>query len=375
MLKRTWAVLQKEFIQTLRDRSTLAIMLTMPILQLFLFGMAIDMNVDHIPLVVADQSLDVASQAYVDALVTSSYFDVVEYVPGQSDVVRVIDEGRAQAGLVIPPDFQASIDRSQAQALFLIDGSDLFTTQSAFNMASVIAQNHSAELLIEKIGRSGLASNGGVPLDARTRVLYNPDMSPLWFAIPNIVAMLMQTQTMAMTAAAVVREREAGTIEQILVTPIRPGELMLGKIAPNIVIAIVNVLTVVMLGIFVFHVPFQGSVVLFAVLSGAYVFSGLGLGLLVSTIAKNAKQSQQMIMMMMFIGIVLGGYIFPRYTMPRVLQWLGNLFPMTHFIPISRGIITKGIGIDMLWGPAIGLLVYSVVAMVLAARSFKQGLD
>ena len=375
MLQRIWAIIQKEIIQTLRDRSTLAMMLTMPMMQLFLFGFAIDMNVDHISTIVAAQSLDAASQDYVDAMLTSGYFDVVEYAFSQDEVVQAIDEGRVQAGIVIPPDFATRVERGEAQVLFLIDGSDLLTTQTAYNMASVIAQAHSADVMMEKIQRSGLVVEGELPLDTRARILYNPDVSQLWFVIPNIVAMVMQTQTMSMTAAAVVREREAGTIEQILVTPIRPGELMLGKIIPNILIAVINVLTIVVLGVFVFKVPFQGSFLLFMGLAMVYVFSGLGLGLLISTIAKNSKQAQQIVMMMMFIGIVLGGFIFPRYTMPLVLRLLGNLFPLSYFIPISRGIITKGVSIGALWGEAIGLLIYSVVVMTSAARTFRQGLD
>jgi len=375
MLQRIWAIIQKEIIQTLRDRSTLAMMLTMPMMQLFLFGFAIDMNVDHISTIVAAQSLDAVSQDYVDAMLTSGYFDVVEYAFSQDEVVQAIDEGRVQVGIVIPPDFATRVERGEAQVLFLIDGSDLLTTQTAYNMASVIAQAHSADVMMEKIQRSGLVVEGGLPLDARTRILYNPDVSQLWFVIPNIVAMVMQTQTMSMTAAAVVREREAGTIEQILVTPIRPGELMLGKIIPNILIAVINVLTIVVLGVFVFKVPFQGSFPLFVGLAMIYVFSGLGLGLLISTIAKNSKQAQQIVMMMMFIGIVLGGFIFPRYTMPLVLRLLGNLFPLSYFIPISRGIITKGVSIGALWGEAIGLLIYSIIVMTVAARTFRQGLD
>ncbi len=350
-------------------------LLVMPMLQLFLFGFAIDMNVDHIPTIVAAQSLDAASQEYVDALVTSGYFDVVEYAFSQDAVVQAIDEGRVQAGIVIPPDFGIDVERGRAQVLFLIDGSDLLTTQTAYNMASVIAQAHTADVMMEKIERSGMSIEGGLPLDARARILYNPNVSQLWFVIPNIVAMVMQTQTMAMTAAAVVREREAGTIEQILVTPIRPVELMLGKVMPNIFIAVTNVLTIVALGVFVFGVPFQGSFWLFMALSMIYVFSGLGLGLLISTIVKNTKQVQQIVMMMMFIGIVLGGFIFPRYTMPPLLYLLGNLFPLSFFIPIARGIITKGVTMGALWGDAIGLLIFSVAVMTLAARSFRQVLD
>ncbi len=375
MLRRIWALIQKEFIQTLRDRSTLMMMLTMPMIQLLLFGYAIDMNVDHIPMAVADQSLDSASQEYVGAMVSSSYFDVAVYVSSQEEVVRAIDAGQAQAGIVIPPDFGTHVERGDAQVLFLVDGSDLFTTQSAYNAASVIAQVHTADIVMEKVERSGLSVSGAFPMETRARVLYNPDMSQLWFIIPGMTAMLLQTQTIAMTAVAVVREREVGTMEQLLVTPIRPIELMLGKITPNIVIAILNMLTVIAFGVFVFGVPFQGSFWLFFGLSFIYVFSGLGMGLLISTVCKNLRQTQQLVMLVMLLGVVLGGFMFPRYSMPPLMQYLGLVFPLTYFMPIAQGIITKGIGIDFLWGQVISLLVYSVVVIFIAVRAFRQGLE
>jgi ABC-2 type transport system permease protein len=187
--------------------------------------------------------------------------------------------------------------------------------------------------------------------------------------------MLLQTQAIAMTAAAVVRERETGTMEQLLVTPIRPGELLLGKTAPNIVIAMINMLTIVGAGIFIFGVPFRGSLALFVALSLIYVFSGLGLGLLVSTVSDNLKQAQQLVMLILMLGVILSGFMFPRYTMPPVLRLMGNLFPMTFFIPIARGLITKGVGFDAIWRQTITLAVYSVTVLVVAALVFRRGLE
>lgn len=375
MLQRIWAVLQKEFIQTLRDRGTLILMLSMPLLQLFMLGYAVDMNVEHIPTVVADQSLDAHSHAYVAAMVNTRYFDVIDYVASETAVIQAIDSGRAQAGIVIPPGFAARVDRGEAQVLFLIDGSDLFTVQSGYTRAAAIAQSYAAEVLLKKIQRSGLPISAALPLDTRVRILYNPDMQQLWFTIPNMIALLIQTSSIAMTAAAVVREREAGTIEQLLVTPIRPLELLLGKIIPNVVVAILNVLTAVAAGVLLFHVPFRGNFWIFMGLAMIYVFCGLGLGLLISTIASNQKQAQQLVMMIMLLGVVLGGYIFPRNTMPPVLKALGTLFPMTFFIPISRGIISKGVGAGALWVDVAGMTIYAVVVMAIAAKAFRQGLE
>ncbi len=377
MLRRIWAVIQKEFIQTFRDRRTLMIQLAMPMIQLFLYGYAISMSVDHIPAVVADQSLDAASQSYVDAMTTSGYFDVIAYLPGQAEVVQAIDKGQALAGIVIPPGFGARVERGEAQALLLVDGSDIFTSQSAYNAASSIAQAHATGVLMAKVARSGQggALQSILPLDTRVRILYNPNLDDLWFLVPGMLAMLLQVQSITLTAAAVVREREVGTIEQILVTPIRPAELMLGKVAPNILIALVNLLTILGIGVFWFQVPFQGNFWLFFWLAFMYVFSGLGLGLLISTVSQNQKQAQQMIGMFTLVGIVLGGFIFPRYTMPFLIRLVGNLFPLTYFISISRGIITKGVGIGVLWEQVVALFVYVILIMAFASRAFKQGLD
>ena len=377
MFQRILAIIQKEFSQTLRDHTTLAIMLSMPLLQLILFGYAINTNVRHIPTVVADQSLDHASQAYLADMVNSGYFDIVATASDQTDAIQSIDSGRTRVAIVIPPDFAEHVQRGDAQVLILVDGSDLFTSQSANAFAGIIGQEHAIKIVYQEIARSGTHASGNVlpALNALVRVLYNPDMKDLWFLIPGMAAMLLQTQSLVLTAAAVVREREMGTIEQILVTPIRPIELMIGKIVPYVIIAMLNMLTVVGIGVFWFGVPFQGSFWLFISLSFLYVFSGLGLGLLISSVSQNQRQAQQLMMLFMMISLLLGGFIFPRYTMPPVVRIIGNLFPMTYFVPIARGIITKGIGLSVLAGQVLALAVYIVVVIFLAAISFHKTLD
>jgi len=190
-----------------------------------------------------------------------------------------------------------------------------------------------------------------------------------------MVALLLQMQTVILTAAAVVREREAGTIEQLLVTPIRPIELMIGKIAPNMAIALVNMLTILGLGILWFRVPFRGDFWLFFGLALLYMFAGLGLGLLVSTVSQNQRQVQQINGMIIILGLLLSGFIFPRSAMPQLPRLVGNLFPLTYFIPISRGIITKGVGIESLRGEVAALTAFVVIIMLLATRAFRRRLD
>jgi ABC-2 type transport system permease protein len=377
MWRRIWTVVQKEFVQTLRDRRTLTVYVALPVIQLFLFGYAISTSVDHIPTAVADYSLDPASHAYINAMVASGYFDVIFYVQSDEEVVAAIDSGDVSAGIVIPPGFAAQVERGDAQALFLVDGSDMFTSQSAYNAATAIAQSHATSLVLSKLERTGQWPEGGrlLPLDSRVRILYNPNLDDLWFIIPGMLAMLIQVQSITLTAMAVVREREIGTIEQLLVTPIRPVELMVGKMTPPVLIAMVNLLTVLGLGVFWFQVPFQGDFWLFLGLAFMYILSGLGLGLLVSTVAQNQRQSLQLISLFNMVGLVLGGFIFPRYTMPPVIRTVGNLFPLTYFIAISRGIITKGVGIGSLWEHVIAMGVHIVVILFVATRAFKEGLE
>ncbi len=377
MLQRILAIIQKEFSQALRDRATLAIIITMPLLQLFIFGYAINTNIQHIPTVVVDQSMDLASRSYLNDMVNSGYFDVVESAPDQASAIQSIDAGRTKVAIIIPPNFSEHTQRGDAQVLVLVDGSDLFTSQSANAFATVIGQQHAINIITNQVAAGGTLSPAmHLPaVEASLRVLYNPDMKDLWFIIPGMAAMLLQTQTLTLTASAVVKERETGTIEQILVTPIRPLELMVGKVVPFIILAMLNMFTVIAIGVFWFGVPFQGSVWLFVALSFLYVFSGLGLGLFISSISQNQRQSQQFMMLFMMVGLILGGFMFPRYTMPPLIQAIGNLFPMTYFIPIARGIITKGVGFSVLSSQVIPLSIYIVIVMILASVTFKQRLE
>lgn len=378
MIQRTWAIMQKEFIQVFRDKSTLAVHITLPLIQLFLFAYAMNMNIEDMALVVADQSMDAESKSYITALTNSTYFDVKGYVDSEADVIAAIDAGKAEAGLYIPPDFSAQIAKGDAHVLFLVDGSEFFTAQSAYNAARVIGEEHAIEVLADKTKQSGLLaglSEDDLPLNTRTRVLYNPTMADLWFIIPSMVALILQIQAINLTAGAVVREREAGTMEQLLVTPIRVEELLIGKITPNIIIALINTFTIVALGVVWFGVPLKGNLWLFLLMCTAYVISGMGLGLLISTASQNYKQALQLGALVMLSGTMLGGILFPRYTMPQWAQIVGNLFPLTYFVPIVRGLMTKGVGLAAIWSSVRNLLLYIVAVLFCATKAFKQGLD
>lgn len=375
MIQRVWAIIRKEMIQLLRDRRTLFILFLTPLLQLLLYGYVVHMNINHIPAVVVDQSMDTLSRSYLDDLQNSGYFDIVAAEPDQASAMRAIDAVQARVGIIIPPQFAEKAQRGNAQVLILVDGSDMFTSQSAFAYANLISSNYAITLQAQTLARQGLASGSSSPLDTHVIVLYNPDMKDLWFIIPGMIAILLQQQSILLTAMAVARERETGTLEQILVTPIRPLELMLGKITPNILLAMLSMLMVVTVGVWWFKMPFQGSLPLFILLSLLFAFCGLGLGLLISTVSQTQRQAQQMAMSFTMIGLMLGGQFFPRYSMPKVVQAIGSMIPVTYFVPIARGVISKGVGLEFLWWDAISLLIYAVIVMTFAARSFRQKLE
>jgi ABC-2 type transport system permease protein len=374
-LKRIGALIQKETIQILRDWRTLAMILSLPLIEMFLFAYAVTLTVDHIPTAVADMSRDAQSRAFVEALEISGYFDMEMHVEGKEQVLQAIGEGRVKAGVVITPDFAAQIERGDAQALIVLDGSDSFTVQAGYSAASAIAQAQGMELMLEKAGQMGQDGIGSLPIYTSTRILYNPNMDGLVFMIPGIAALLLLLLTIGQVSTSVVRERELGTLEQILVTPVRPLELIIGKMTPNILLTVIDMLIIILAGVFWFDVPFQGNPWLFAWLSLLYIVSGLGLGLLVSTGAQTQKQAQQITTMLMLLGMLLTGLIYPRAPMPPVVRAFGNLIPATYFIRIARGIITKGVGLSFMWSDVLVLVIYGTVTMMLAAATFKKRLD
>jgi ABC-2 type transport system permease protein len=378
MLKRLLAIIQKELGQTLRDRRTLSIQLLLPIFMLYLFGYAVEVQVYHQRTVVVDLSRDRLSNAYLAAMSNTGFFDIVSHVESEAEALKAIDDGLARVAVIIPPGFASRVERGIAtQILVLIDGSDLLASQSALSAALATGQRFSADVVLERVARTQLGGRTAefMPLDVRFRVLYNPSLSSIVFMIPGLVGLILQQQTLLLTAYAVVREREIGTIEQLLVTPIGAWEVMLGKMLPSAMIALVNVLTILAIGLFWFKVPFAGNFGLFFGLSLLFVFASLGLGLLVSTIATTQRQAQQLANLIILPAFMLSGYIFPREAMPPLVRALGSLIPLTYFLPISRGIITKGVGFESIRGDAFILLVFGLVVFAISARTFRTRLD
>lgn len=378
--QRLFALVVKETTQLLRDRRTLMMIFGLPVIELFLFGYAVSLTVYHIPTAVADQSKSPESRDFVQALVDSQYFDVTRRVQGEDEIVQQMDAGTVRAGIFILPDYAASVNTGDAQVLVLLDGSDSFSVQSGYSAASIVAQSYSIHLVAQRVERSGIAAGPlqqvtAMPINTTVRVLYNPDLRDLWFILPAIVGMILQSMAVTLAAMAVVREREAGTLEQILATPMRPLELILGKMIPLLGACLAMIAITLGLGIFWFGVPFAGSLWLYLWLSVLFIGSSLGLGLLVSARARTERQAQQISQMLMIFSMLLTGLVYPRNAMPVASQFIGDLIPLTYFIRISRGIITKGVGLAFFWTDALVLLIYVLVVTITASFTFRNRLD
>lgn len=370
-IKRVLAVIRKEFYQIRRDKRTIAIILLMPIMELLLFGYAASTSVDHMPTVVFNNDIGSESRRLLDGFTNSQYFDIDYIAFSMEDVEYYIDDGYAKAGIVIPPEFSENIKSGKpAQIQLLVDGSDPTTAQTILSSAGGVTQSMSVEI----IGSNAMSAIPQ-PLDLRSRVWYNPEMSSINFNIPGLIGVILQTVTLMLTSFSIVREREKGTMEQLIVTPISKMELMVGKIIPYVVIGFVDIILALALSIFWFKVPVAGSIGLLLLFSVVFLFGALGIGLLISTISKSQLQAMQLSMFMIMPNILLSGYMFPREAMPKVIQTISNVFPLTYFIKVLRGIILKGNGFMSLKNEFIILVLFGIGVLALATFKFEKKID
>ena len=374
------ALIQKETSQLLRDRRTLLYIVGLPLVELFLFAYAVSLTVYHLPTAIADQSQDTKSRDFIQAFVNSQYFDFTMTAQDEAQVRQAIDAGQVKAGIIIPPDFSTRLENGNASVLILLDGSDSFSVQSGYSAASLVSQNYALQISTQKTDRTGgkavtVARVTSMPITNSFQVLYNPDFRDLWFVLPAIIGMLLQTAAVSQAALIVVREREVGTIEQILATPTRPLELLIGKMIPLLVLCFLIIGIILALGVFWFGVAFKGSLGLYLFLTLFFITSSLGLGFLISTVVKNQRQAQQASTVLMLFSMLLTGIVYPRNVMPFIPQLIGSMLPLTYFIRISRGIIMKGVGLAVLWSDVVALVMYGLVVMIIAALNFKKRLD
>lgn len=372
MRSRIVAIVRKEFLQIRHDRRTLAMVLVLPIMQLILFGYAINTVVDHLPTIVFDEASDADSRALIAAFQNSGYFDVQDSARSADDLRDQIDSGRAKVGLHFPPDFGHEVLRGQPGLVQLVvDGSDPNIAQTALFAAGAVAQAHSADVAADFVARSGRASPGS-GIDLRPVVLYNPSMLSVNFMVPGIIGLILQFQTLLLTAFAVVRERERGTLEQLVVTPIKPWELMLGKLIPYTVTAFVGAAGAAAGGRILFGVEVTGSLLLLAALSVVFLLGSLGVGLFISTISQTQGQAMQTALFIMLPSLLLSGFLYPRETMPFIIQQISLLIPLTYYLQILRGIMLKGVGLDVLWPQVLPLAAFSLVVFALSAWRFQK---
>ena len=376
MNSRLISIIRKEFIQITRDKRTLVIILVIPIMQLFLLGYSATNDVRNVPLAVFDQCRCAESRSLLNAYQAADYFRLAYIVNSENDIRGLIERGNIRAGLIIPPDYNTALAQGNAEVAFILDGSDATAGTTALSAATLIGQSHATRLMLQKLESSGLdASNFQPPLQVRTDVWYNPDLVSSYFMIPGVIGMILYAITSILTATSVVRERERGTIEQLIVTPIRPWELVVGKVLPYIILAFIDTLEVLALGHWWFGVPVRGDLGLILACSGLLVLSGLGIGLFASTIANTQQEAMLTVWMTLLPSIFLSGFFFPIDAMPKVLQWVSYIIPLRYYLIIIRALLIKGVGVAPIWSEILTLTIFGIAIMGAASFRFRKRLD
>jgi len=362
-------MLRKEFIQMRRDKLTFALMLGIPIIQLILFGYAIRTEVRHLPTVVFDESQSSESRSLVTVLEQTQNFRIVGSARSRNEVRDWIESGRARAAMIIPPEFDRDIKRQRtAHAQVIVDAADPLASSAAISGAALAASVRATAMVDPRSKRI-------MPLDVRVRPWYNPGLRSSVFIVPGIIGVLLSLTLLAITSIAIVREREKGTFEQLVVTPISKTDIMLGKLLPFVVVGYVQMACILILGRVLFNIPSRGSLILLFVLSLWFIIANLGIGLFVSTLVKTQIQAIQLAIMFLMPNILLSGFMFPREAMPTLAQWLGNALPLTYYLTILRGILLKGVGIEHLWHETLILATFAIALIVVSVKRFSKSVS
>lgn len=374
-LKRLLTITKKEFIHIKRDKASLAIALVMPIMMLLLFGFAVNTDVNNIKLVVYDGSNTAASRDLIEKFTNSNYFTLYDTVNSMNQVEKYIDSGKAKAGLVIPPSYTRSINRGEkAEIQLLFDGSDPTIARTALNYSIIITNNYSVNVNKINVSKKGMTiENGGII--PKPLVMYNPSMESNMFNIPGVIGLILQNITVILTAFSMVRERERGTIEQLIMTPVTSFELITGKLIPYIIIGFFDLLLVIAMGYFIFGVAIKGSIVLLLALGTLFLICALAMGMLISTVSKTQLQAMQASIALILPSVLLSGFMFPREAMPKIIYYISAIQPLTYFLDILRGIMVKGVGAVYLLNSIISLLVLIIIIVIATMLKFKKTLD
>ena len=376
-MRRFRAMIKKEILHMVRDPRTLIMILIMPVLQLLLLGYANNTDIKNVPTVIFDQSNSQASRSLLNAFRVTGYFSFDYVASTDAQVNDLIGSGKAKVGIIIPSDYTGNLlSGKSAQVSVIIDGSDPTTASAALAAATLTGQSHGISLRLQQLALAGGSGSAAAsPVDVRTRVLYNPDLLGAYNIVPGLIAIILFQTATSLTALSIVRERERGTIEQLIVTPIRNWELVLAKIIPYILVSFADMLLILLIGTLWFGVPIRGSLLLLFAMTALYLLPTLGMGLLISTFARTQQQAQLMTMPIMLPAMMLSGFIFPVASLPVVLQLVGDLFPLTYFIYILRGIVIKGAGLQMIMPQTIAMAVFAVILLGAAALRFRKKLD
>ena len=354
-----------------RDRLTLALIVGMPAMQLILFGYAVQTDVRHQPTVVLDESRSSESRALIATIANSGSFDVIGHVYSREEVRFKIEDGTAKAALIIPPHFMADIKRGHtAEAQMIVNAADPQSAAAALSGAALAGAARSAEILR---GTTGVRRAG--PLDLRLRPWYNPAQRSAMFIVPGVIGVLLTLTMTLITSTAIVRERERGTLEQLIVTPIDKTSLMLGKTIPFIVVGYAQMTVALFFGRVIFDIPLRGSLVLLYVVALVFILASLGVGLLVSTVARTQAQAMQLSFFFMLPNILLSGYVFPREAMPEPAQWLGLALPLTYFLKVLRRILLMGVGAEHIWREWLTLFGIAIVLLVVSIKRFSKTIE
>jgi len=360
-------MLWKEVVQLRRDRFTLAMMVGIPAIQLVLFGYAIRTEVRHLPTVVLDQSGTPESRALVSTLRNTGNFEITGWVSNRAELADRIAGGDASAALVIPRDYMRDIKRGRtASAQMIVDAADPMASSAAMSGAARAGAARAAAL-----------APGSRPalVEMRVRPWYNPGMRDAVYIVPGIIGVLLSLTMVLITSIAIVRERERGTLEQLIVTPIDKTSLILGKLVPFLVIGFVQMSVILVLGWVLFDVPVRGSLAVLYLLAFAFIVANLGLGLLMSTLVRSQLQAMQLGFLFLLPNILLSGFMFPRQAMPEVAQWIGAALPLTYFLTGLRGVLLKGIGLEQLWAEGMILTAFAVVLVSASVVRFSKTIE
>jgi ABC-2 type transport system permease protein len=373
MITRTLSLIRKEFLHIWRDPRTLFVMLAMPIIELVLLGYAATTDVEHLRTAILDGDKSLASRELIEAYRASNYFDIALHVESERQLEYLVDSGQVRAGLIIPAGYgEALTAGGQSQIAFVIDGSDPSVANTAFAASQSVGQAQSMRIM-ERV--MGIDPDDLPGVQVRPRVWYNPEMKSANFMIPGLMGMLLYFLTTIFTSMSIVREREQGTIEQLIVTPIKPLELIVGKIAPYVFIAFADVLEVLAIGVFWFGVPIRGSLGLLLGLSALFLLTSLGIGIFISSVANTQQEAMLLAFLTMFPSIFLGGFFFPIEAMPGWLQVVTYVIPLRYMLVVIRGIILKGVGLQILRQEVIALIIFGTAIMLLAAARFRKKLE